>query len=147
MTPADLRTPIANILAEYEPVAAAYLFGSYARGNATQHSDLDIGIVFRRRGDSALTHHRLIGDLANRLERLVPAAKADVVVLEGQSPIFQHRVLAEGRLVYEADRERRIDFESDAHVRYFDWKPTYEIARRRHRAGFRRWLNARREQR
>jgi hypothetical protein len=82
--------------------------------------------------------------MASRLEPLAPSGKVDVIALESQGPIFQHRVLAEGRLVYERDRERRIDFEPDAHVRYFDWKPTYEIARRHHRAGFRRWLESRR---
>ncbi len=144
MTPAELDQAIAGVAADYEPIAAAYVFGSCARGDATQHSDLDVGVVLRKRGEDALTHYRTLADMASRLEPLAPSGKVDVIALESQGPIFQHRVLAEGRLVYERDRERRIDFESDAHVRYFDWKPTYEIARRHHRAGFRRWLESRR---
>jgi predicted nucleotidyltransferase len=144
MTPAELDAAIGSVVAEYEPIAAAYLFGSCARGDSTARSDLDVGIVFRRRVDSALTQHRMLADMASRLEGLSPSGEVDVVVLESQGPAFQHRALREGRVVYEGDRERRIDFESEAHVRYFDWRPTYEIARRGHRAGFRRWLESRR---
>jgi uncharacterized protein len=140
----ELDTAIASVVADYEQIAAAYLFGSLARGDATRRSDLDLGVVLQSRSDTALTHHRPLADLASRLEPLSPSGKVDVVVLDSQGPVFQHRVLRDGRLVYERDRERRVDFESDAYVRYFDWRPTYEIARRRHRAGFRRWLESRR---
>jgi uncharacterized protein len=143
MIPAELEAAVARVVGAYEPIAAAYVFGSCARGEATKNSDLDIGIVLRRRGESALDHHRTLADIASRLERLSPSGKVDVMVLESQGPVFQHRVLRDGRLVYEADRERRIDFESDAHVRYFDWAPTYAIAQKAHRAGIRRWLESR----
>lgn len=144
MVASELDSAIARVMADYEPIAAAYLFGSFARGDAGPTSDLDVGIVLRNRGEDALAHHRMLADIASRLERLVPSGEADVVVLESQGPVFQHRVLREGRRVYESDRERRIDFESDAHVRYFDWRPTHEIASRNHRAGMRRWLESRR---
>lgn len=61
-----------------------------------------------------------------------------LVLLEAQGPIFQHRVLSEGRLVLDADRSRRIDFESDAYVRYFDFLPTYELAQDQALRGFQR---------
>lgn len=121
---------IARTCATCPEVAAVYLFGSHARGDARPDSDVDLGVVFRRRGDTALDHYLLLGDLASRLEAPVGGRLIDLVVLEPQGPIFCHRVLSEGRLVYEGDRERRIDFESDTYVRYFDFKPTYDIATR-----------------
>lgn len=144
MTPEDLDRAIADVVIDYDAIAAVYLFGSVARGDGTPRSDLDLAVLFRKRGEGAREHHRDLADIAGRLEPLSPSGKVDVVAIESQGPIFQHRVLRDGRVVFERDRERRIDFESDAHVRYFDWRPTYELARRHHREGFRRWLESRR---
>ncbi len=44
------------ILALCDEIAAVYLFGSVARGDARPDSNLDLGIVFRRRGATALDH-------------------------------------------------------------------------------------------
>jgi hypothetical protein len=52
------------------------------------------------------------------------------VAIEAQGPVFQHRVLSEGRLVHDAEPSRRVDFESDAYVRYFDFAPIHERAKR-----------------
>jgi predicted nucleotidyltransferase len=124
-------------------VAAAYVFGSVARGEASAESDLDVGIVFARRGDTAREHVDLIGTLAAESEGIGGFRNVDVVVLESQGPIFCHRVLSEGALVYERDPERRVDFESDTLVRAYDFRPTYELATRGQVESFRRWLRTR----
>jgi predicted nucleotidyltransferase len=128
------------ILARYPEIAAAYVFGSVARDEAGPESDLDIGIVFRKPGATALDHHRLLGDLASRLEAVSDGRPLDLVVLESQGWLFRHRVLLEGKLVYEADRERRISFEVQTYVRAFDFRPTYEIATRGRLTAIRRRL-------
>jgi hypothetical protein len=66
-------------------------------------------------------------DLAARLERAA-GRRVDLVVLGLHDPIVAHRVLREGRLVHDADPERRIDFTSDALSRYLDWAPRYRAA-------------------
>lgn len=38
------------------------------------------------------------------------------------------------------DEERRVDFESDALVRYLDFKPTWDLAANEQIDGMRRWL-------
>ena len=139
-----LDRALSRVLEAYPEVVAAWLFGSVARGEARPDSDLDLGIVLRRRGDTALDHHRRLRALAADLETVSEGRTIDLVVLESQGPIFCHRVLSEGRLVHDADRERRIDFESDTHVRYFDFLPTWRIAAGVALDGFRDWLQARR---
>ncbi|MEK7865818.1 MAG: nucleotidyltransferase domain-containing protein [Planctomycetota bacterium] len=128
------------IFARYPEIAAAYVFGSVARGTAGPESDLDIGILFRTPGATALDHHRLLGDLASRLEAVCDGRPLDLVVLETQGWLFRHRVLLEGKLVYEADRDRRISFEAETYVRAFDFRPTYEIATRGRLGAIRRRL-------
>jgi len=131
---------MAPILAEYPVVAAAYLFGSCVRGELGDGSDVDVGLVLQRRGETALDHLRTLGELTARLEQATAPWPVDLVVLEPQGPLFCHRVLLEGRLIYEADRARRVDFESDTYVRAFDFRPTFELATRGKRAALKRWL-------
>lgn len=135
---------VAAILADYPDVAAAWIFGSEARGTARPDSDLDLGLVLRDRTKTALDIYRDLAAIAARTERLVPGRRIDVVLLEPQGPVFRHAALREGRLVYDADPERRIDFESDTYVRYFDYLPTYQIAARHAVQGLRDWLETRR---
>lgn len=139
-----LAGEIAPVLASFPEIAAAYVFGSVARGDARPESDLDLGLVFRSRATRAVDIYWTLADIASQLEGAQGWSRIDVVVLEEQGPIFCHRVLLEGGLVYEADRERRIDFESETLVRAFDFWPTYEIAAREHAGGIRRWLARRR---
>lgn len=122
-------------------MAAAYLFGSVARGEAGPESDLDIGIVYRER--CAGDHDRLAPELALALGRASGIELVDVVDLEAQGPIFGHRVLCEGWRLYEADAGRRIDFESETIVRALDFRPTYDLATRDKPAALRRWLEKR----
>lgn len=137
----ELDISVAETLAGYPEIAAGYVFGSRARGDARATSDLDIGLVLHRRGETAADHHRWLADLAGRLEAVCPGARVDLVLLEQQGPVFAHRVLLEGRRVYESNRERRIDFESETISRALDFLPTYETVARGHIAGVRRWLS------
>ena len=138
----ELAPRIARILADYEPIAAAYVFGSASRGEMRADSDVDIGLVFRQRGEGKLDHHRMIADLASRLEAVTSPHPVDIVVIEEQGPIFGHRVLLEGRRIYQADEARRVDFESETVLRAIDFRPTYEIAVRNAVDGMRHWLEA-----
>jgi predicted nucleotidyltransferase len=134
-----LRDAIAAELRSFPEVAAAYLFGSVARGTARSDSDVDVGIVYRR-GASAAVHDRVVAALGPVLLRVTGRERADLVDLAAQGPIFAHQVLCEGRRIYEADRDRRVDFESDVIARALDFRPTYEIATRGKAAALRRWL-------
>lgn len=141
--PTPLADAIARVLEKHAEVAAAWLFGSEARGEARPGSDLDIGLLLRTRGKTALDCHRLLGSIAAELESVAPGRPIDLVLLEPQGPVFCHRVLSEGLLVYDADADRRIDFESDTYVRYFDFRPTYELALNQVGPGMREWLEGR----
>ena len=87
----EVRRIVLNALGEGN--ARVYLFGSWARGEATRLSDIDVAI------DSHATLPR--GTLARLRERLedshVPY-HVDVIDLTRAAPEFRHRVLAEGVL-------------------------------------------------
>ncbi len=139
-----LERRLRSVFQDVPEVAAVYLFGSVARGEDSERSDLDLGLLLRadRPEDE---RHRFLGDLAARLEAAAAPRTVDLVVLNAQGPVFCHEVLLEGRLIYESDRERRVDFESDTIVRALDFRPTLEIATRGYLPAFRRWLRSYRE--
>ncbi|HEY4159287.1 MAG TPA: nucleotidyltransferase domain-containing protein, partial [Polyangiaceae bacterium] len=136
MSGADLDAAIAEVLRAFPDVAAAWLFGSEARGTARPDSDLDVALLLAERGVTALDVYELLGRIAAHLESVAPGRRIDLVLIESQGPVFQHEVLAEGRLVHDALFKRRVDFESDAYVRYFDFYPLHERARRLSLASF-----------
>ncbi len=131
-----------EIMGRFPRIAVAYLFGSLARGDARADSDVDLGLVLQERGSTL--DHRALGELASRLEEVTASRPLDLVVLDREGPMLRHRVLSEGRLVFERDRARRVDFESDTYSRYFDFLPTYEIATRGKIAATREWIASRR---
>jgi predicted nucleotidyltransferase len=119
-----LRQLLADAPAE---VAAAYLFGSVARGQARPDSDVDVGVLFRERPAARLADPalRLQDELAARLELPV-----QVVTLNDAPPDLLHRVLRDGRLLLDRDRALRIRFEVKARNAYFDLRPVLDLYRR-----------------
>ncbi|MEM9694384.1 MAG: nucleotidyltransferase domain-containing protein [Myxococcota bacterium] len=129
---------VASAVAASPAVAAAWVFGSVARNEARPDSDLDVALLLRDPEATAVTCRRDIQDLAARLET-VSSRRVDLVVLTLRDPIIAQRVLSEGRLVLDADPERRIGFCSNVLARYLDWAPRYEAAARQSLATIRAW--------
>ena len=71
------------------------LFGSFARGDATDRSDVDLIADFTRR-KSLLDLVRIEEEFADRLGR-----KVDLLTEGSLSPYLRDRILGEARVVYE----------------------------------------------
>src|SRR3954451_14491189 len=82
-------------------VAAVYLFGSVARGAAGPESDIDVGVVYVRSPPRTLAGQPfdVAADLSQRLGRPI-----DIVVMNGAPANLVHRILRDGRIVFERDR-------------------------------------------
>jgi len=97
-------------------VAAAYLFGSYVSGRMTGRSDVDIAILFsdNYRGDV---------DRLDLMVRLSAAAgkDADIVILNDAAPFLYHEILSNGELIFENNREFRIQGEVKNRRLYEDY--------------------------
>src|SRR5205085_403877 len=80
-------------------VAAAYLFGSVARGEGRPASDVDVAVLYRDTPPPTLDglHLETEGALEDLLGRPV-----QLVVLNSAPPDLVHRVLRDGRLVHES---------------------------------------------
>lgn len=140
----DLIERLRPILADQPKIAAAWLFGSAARGELRPDSDVDVGILLRDPRATAVDEYLLLGELTARLETATAPRAVDVVLLEHQGPVFAHEALADGRLILEQDRKRRVDFEATTVMRGIDFRPTWELARRGQLAALRRRIGAQR---
>ena len=85
---------IAQPIAQSYGIAALYLFGSYARGEATQHSDIDFRVD---RGN--LVDLLELGGLFSELEDGFQK-NLDVLTTQMLSPAFLNSIRAEEVLIY-----------------------------------------------
>ena len=115
---------IARILKAQPDVAAAYLFGSQSRGNASEESDVDIGVVLNEKGDSLRRELELEGEISQAVGRAV-----DVRILSfEQSPVFLMQA-AQGDLLVGHDLPWRVAFEIELAKLYDDAQQYFRIAR------------------
>ncbi|HVY48614.1 MAG TPA: nucleotidyltransferase domain-containing protein [Minicystis sp.] len=127
------RDELASILGarlSREPgVAAAWLFGSAARGEERPDSDVDVAVLFDRERplDALLDLEAALGAELGR--------DVDLVDARGAPPDLVHRILRDGVLVVDEDPSARIAFEVDVRNRYFDMRPIWLLYRRARGAG------------
>lgn len=118
-----LDEAVSAVLQDQPGIAAAYLFGSTARGDARPGSDIDVAVLFRQKPAARLDGPRFVleGDLERRLGRPV-----DLVVLNEAPVDLRIRVLRDGRLILDSDPSARIAFEVRTRNEAFDLAPILE---------------------
>ncbi len=101
----------------------AYLFGSVARGDASDHSDVDVAVTI---DPAAATADGPFGWDAECLTDLMAALgrnDVDLVVLNQAPPVLYHRVLRDGVRLLSRDLKATTTREGRALSRYFDYLP------------------------
>jgi uncharacterized protein YutE (UPF0331/DUF86 family)/predicted nucleotidyltransferase len=112
---------------ESEGLAAAYLFGSVARGTARPDSDVDMGVLYVDEPPPGLAG--LGGHLEAALESLL-RLPVQLVVLNRAPVDLAKRVLRDGILLLDRDRSRRIRFEVRTRQEFWDLEPFLRRYRR-----------------
>ncbi len=117
-----------DYFAQHSEVLAAYIFGSQAKGKGSKLSDVDIALLLKEGVDPVRRFNlrlQFMVDLEGVYHRQV-----DVVILNEVKPLLQYQVLKYGRILYEREREKRVQFEMRARRAYFDIKPGLELQSR-----------------
>lgn len=83
------------VFGKHEQVKCAYLFGSYARGDQTAKSDVDIFVVVK--GTMGMEYYGMAYDLSKILHKQIDLVGLNQVV--GSEP-FLERLLREGVKIY-----------------------------------------------
>jgi predicted nucleotidyltransferase len=130
------KEEIAPLFKAYPFIAAAYQFGSTARGQEGPLSDMDIAIlVDDKRVPSAFDLLRIELLLAYELQKQLIIPEVDLITLNHQRLPLQYAVLRTGRLIYEADPKYRIRFTQKVIQDYLDFRPTLDLIGQFHTRG------------
>ncbi len=122
----DVAPELTRILAATPRVEAAWLFGSVARGDATDRSDVDVGVLLT---DPTPTLLGQPWDLAETLSTSI-GRQVDLVVLNDAPVDLTVRVFRDGRLLVGLDSSARVAFEVRTRNAYWDLLPYLEEYRR-----------------
>jgi uncharacterized protein len=118
---ARLREFLASVT-EREGIAAAYLFGSVARGTARPGSDVGLGVLY----SEAMPWDE--SELAREIEEFLEFPM-HVVALNGAWPELIIRIFRDSRLLLEKNRSQRVQFEVRSRNEYWDFEPNLLLYR------------------
>lgn len=117
-----LIAKIKKYFAAKKEVAAVYLYGSLARGEAKKNSDIDLAVLFADPSDDQLAlRFEYEDDLGRIFGKKVEIQDLNICRID-----FAYRVLEEGKLLYSADQQKRLNFEVKTMNDYFDLKPFFD---------------------
>jgi len=106
-------------------IAAAYLFGSRGTGNVGAQSDTDLAIlVCPAEAESFSLQDEL--RMEAELSLVLRTDEVDVVILNRCPLPLAYKVIAEGKLLYEAEPIANMDFVESTLIQYFDFAPTLQ---------------------
>ena len=97
-----MSTQMNNVIADYfktQPIQRAWIFGSFARGEETPLSDVDLLVQYEEDGISLLKHAAMICELEKLLDRPV-----DIVEDGTLRPRVRESVNQDRKLIYERER-------------------------------------------
>lgn len=100
------------LLTAFPNAWAIYVYGSYARGDHSPQSDIDLALLLPpdEKIDDLLS---IISHVSTRVHREV-----DLVNLRKVSDVLRHEILAEGRILHVSQPGRVLEWEGTAISRY-----------------------------
>jgi predicted nucleotidyltransferase len=98
---------------------AAYLFGSQAKGTATQTSDVDVAILF---SPNAVPDTMQVLDLQEDLAGRLQVSHVDLVIMNRANPILKYQIYRYGTCVLEKNTKQMRSFRVQSLTEYADVK-------------------------
>jgi len=123
----NLVKKLKKCLKNEKDIVFAILFGSVARGNTTEESDIDIAISFVERPD----YNRII-DLILKISRCLNARedKIDITIIDDKTPLeLRYKIIRDGILIFAKDIEKFKRFRDYSISLYLDFKEALEAVK------------------
>lgn len=122
---AALHAAIERAVSGHPEIAAAYLYGSAAAGTATPLSDVDLGLLFHEPEGPFRERLATVVAVGSSVARELGGIRVDARDMDELPLAIAGAVLTEGELAVSNDDHRRVAFERDTRMRYFDFLPVH----------------------
>lgn len=122
----NILNEIKRLSAEIPDILAVYLHGSYAYGDATPLSDVDLAVLLERPTDSGLENLEFELDMEVLLSSKIPSLRFDVRTINNAPIIVLGKIITQGKLIYARDHEKISDFGEKIIAPYLDFKIEYD---------------------
>ncbi|KNZ70623.1 Nucleotidyltransferase domain protein [Thermincola ferriacetica] len=119
------KQKLAEILAAEPAVELAYIYGSFATGLANKDSDVDVGVLVKPEYENTVDFS-FECSLALKLEQAI-GRDIDLRVIN-KAPVFaQYQVIYPNELLFAANDQTRVNFETYVISRYLDMKYYWDL--------------------
>lgn len=120
---------VKQYLSQRPEILMAYLYGSYAKGNPRNHSDIDIAIYLDHIVDDAQYPYGYRADIISSLIKLLGANRIDLIIINDSPPYLRYQVIRYGTLIFTRSEAKRIEFHTGTISKYLDVKYLLSIQR------------------
>lgn len=132
----DIRR-IADYFKGRDEVSALYIFGSASIGKEMSESDIDIAVLVDDHKKGRRTYDSLRKTYYAASPKL-SIRSLDIVILNTAPPFLKHRIIKDGKLLFDRNRRLRVRFATNAIIEYLDYKPIEDICLKAVAGRFRR---------
>lgn len=129
-TATSLIEKLKTVLEPKREIAAAHLYGSFAKGVAGRLSDVDVAVLL---DESVSLKDSPFGYKAELLTDLMQALRTnsvDLLIVNNAPPFLRFQIARYGRLVFSRSEALRIEFQVKAIADYNDVKHLLDIRNR-----------------
>lgn len=120
-----LLSEIKKLLISKSEIEFAFIFGSFARNEDTELSDIDIAI-YQTKHKSKYELIMLEFDIEVKLTERIPAQKFDVRCLNNAPIVVIGKIINEGKLLFARDESFLTDFIVKNRLKYMDYLIVYK---------------------
>lgn len=118
----EIKRKIHHICASDSRILAAYIFGSGVSGNKKTSNDIDIAILLK---DESLNDFSILSFIS-LMEKTI-SYPVDIIILNRASEFLKYEIRKNSYLIFERDRELRINFEVKGRKNYQDFLYLHNI--------------------
>lgn len=119
-----IQNKLRSFFKKEKSVVFVYVFGSVAQGKTNLESDVDLAIYLDEEKAGDLFEKRL--SLIEKIQSLLRKSTEVIVLNEIKSTFFKFVIIKEGKIIFERDHGKRVDFELRTMQEYYDFQPFLE---------------------
>lgn len=120
----DIQRRLESSFKQEKYILFAYIFGSVIEGRTGKESDVDLA-VYLAPGEADDFFVRRLG-LIGKIQAVLKGPVDVVILNEVRSIFLKFVIIKEGRVLFERDHGKRVDFELRTIQAYYDFQPFLE---------------------